>query len=180
MLIITIPKVDYFDEVSQEFIAIEETTIQLEHSLFSISLWESKWEKAFLGPKDKTDEETIGYIKSMTLTENIPDEVYLRMSDENRKEINEYISAKMTATWFNEKPGGAKNTEVITSELIYSWMVTLRIPFECQHWHLARLLTLIRVINIKNTPPKKMSRGDLAARNRELNAMRQKQLGTSG
>jgi len=180
MLTIIVPGVEMFDEKSQEFITVDDVTLDLEHSLVSLSKWESKYEKPFLGKVEKTTEEVIGYIKAMTLTPNVPDEVYLKLSEQNINAINEYIDAKMSATWFNEAPGAPPSREVITSELIYYWMVTFQIPFECEHWHLNRLFTLIRVCNVKSAKPKKMSRAEIAARNRELNAQRRAQLGSKG
>lgn len=182
MLSITINAVELFDEASQEFIATDEVTLNLEHSLVSLSKWESFWEKPFLSDKEKTDEETIDYIKCMTLNEAVSPDVYLRLSNNNIQEISKYIDAKMSATWFNESNmrSGAPNREVITSEIIYYWMISLNVPFECQYWHLNRLLTLIKVCNHKNAPAKKMGRQELNARNRALNEARKAQLNTNG
>lgn len=116
----------------------------------------------------------------MILTPNVSEEVLSKLTQENIVDINKYIEAKMTATWFSDAPGAPKTQAVITAELIYYWMVVFQIPFECEHWHLNRLFTLIRVCNIKQEKPKKMSRSELAARNRALNAQRKAQLGTSG
>lgn len=180
MLQITIPSTELWDEKKQEFFNTKEYVLQLEHSLVSISKWESKWNKVFLSKEDKTYEETIDYIKCMTITQNIPDEAYRYITKSNVDEIDKYITAPMTATWFtNDKTTGG-NREKITSELIYYWMIALNIPFECQKWHLNRLLTLIRVCNVKNTPPKKMSKRSLMQRNAALNAARRKQYNTTG
>jgi hypothetical protein len=116
----------------------------------------------------------------MTVTPNISEDIFQKLSEENTELVTKYIEAKMTATWFNEAPGAPKSRDVITAELIYYWMIIFNIPFECEHWHLNRLFTLIRVCNIKQAKPKKMTRSEIAARNRELNAQRKAQLGTKG
>ena len=180
MLEITIPETEQWDELTQEFVYPKAQTLQLEHSLVSLSKWESKWCKPFLSKEDKTFEETIDYIRCMTLNRHVPDEVYGCLTRNNIKQINEYISAPMTATWFSKDTTGRGSREQITSELIYYWMIALNIPFECQKWHLNRLLTLIRVCNLKNQPSKKMSRREIMSRNAALNAARRKQLGTNG
>lgn len=179
MLEITIPSLELWNEEKQEFVSIKGTTLKLEHSLVSLSKWESKWCKPFLSREDKTREETLDYIKCMTLTQNVDPDIYQYISNENVNKIIEYINAPMTATTLREeKKGGSK--EIVTAELIYYWMIALTIPFECQKWHLNRLLTLIRVCNVKNTPPKKMSKREIMSRNAALNASRRKQLNSKG
>jgi hypothetical protein len=180
MLQITIPARELWDETKNEFIYTKACTLQLEHSLISLSKWESKWCKAFYSKQEKSYEETIDYIKCMTLTPNVKDDVYLALTRENIKQITDYIEAPMTATYFSQDKHGGNNREQITAELIYYWMIALTIPFECQKWHLNRLLTLIRVCNIKNQPPKKMSRREILSRNSALNAARRKQMNTKG
>lgn len=180
MLQITIPAMEMFDETTNEFVRMKEQTLQLEHSLVSLSKWESKWCKAFLSKHAKTYEETIDYIKCMTIAQNVPNEVYSRLTRENIEEINRYIEAPMSATHFFDDNKGKVNGETITSELIYYWMIALNIPFECQKWHLNRLLALVRVCNIKNQPPKKMSKSAILSRNRALNEARRKQFNTTG
>ena len=182
MLQITIPLgLEEYDESSQEFICPETATLNLEHNLISISKWESKWCKSFLSKNEKTLEETIDYIRCMTLdSEHVDPAIYGYLTNDHIIQINKYIEAPMTATHFSDTQKGKGSREVITSELIYYWMIALTIPLECQYWHLNRLLTLIRVCEIKNSPPKKMSKGEIARRNAELNAARRKQLNTKG
>ena len=180
MLRITIPAVEQWNEEKQEFISTKEQTLSLEHSLVSLSKWESKWCKAFLTKQEKTFEETLDYIKFMTLTQNVDPEVYKYLTNGNIDEINRYIEAPMTATYFSEDKNGKTSREQITAEIIYYWMISLNIPFECQKWHLNRLLTLIKVCNIKNTPPKKRNKKEIMRRNAALNAARRKRLNTKG
>lgn len=180
MLQITIPAVEQWDENKQEFVFTKEQTLQLEHSLVSLSKWESKWCKAFLTKQDKTIEETLDYIRCMTLTQNVNPEIYQYLTNGNIDEVNRYIEAPMTATYFSEDNASKTSREQITAELIYYWMISLNIPFECQKWHLNRLLTLIKVCNIKNQPPKKRSKNEIMSRNAALNAARRKQSNTKG
>lgn len=180
MLVITIPASELWDERGEQFVPIKETRLQLEHSLVSISKWEAKWHKPFLSDKDKSSEEILDYIRCMTLTKNVDSTVYFIIDQNTVKQITDYINDSMTATWFSEKPGGKSKKTVATSELIYYWMISFGIPFECQKWHLNRLLTLIRVCSEKNAPKKKMSAKEINARNKALNAQRRKSLGTKG
>ena len=169
-----------WDEIKQEFVEPKVVTLKLEHSLVSVSKWESKWNKPFLSSNSKTDEEIFDYIKCMTTTQNVDDDVYNHLTQDNIKSINKYIEAPMTATTFSEDKSSKGNREVVTSELIYYWMISLGIPVDFQKWHLNRLMTLIRVCNIKNAPPKKMSKRDVMSRNKALNDARRKQLNTRG
>lgn len=180
MLQITIPAVEQWDERKQEFVITKEQTLQLEHSLVSLSKWESKWCKPFLTKQEKTFEETLDYIKCMTITQNVNPEVYNYLTNKNIEEIYNYINAPMTATYFSDDKIAKTSREQNTAELIYYRMIALNIPFECQKWHLNRLLTLIKVCNIKNQPPKKRSRKEIMSRNAALNAARRKQLNTKG
>ena len=179
MLQITIPAVELFDDRALEFISLKEQTLQLEHSLVSLSKWESKWHKPFIS-SEKTDEEMTDYIRCMTITQNVDPKIYNYIDPDNIVRVRKYIENPMTATTVTEDKSSKGGREVVTSELIYYWMIALNIPFECQKWHLNRLMTLIRVCNVKNTPPKKRSKRDLASRYAELNAARRKKLNTKG
>lgn len=180
MLQITIPAREMWDERNNEFVYTNEQTLQLEHSLISLSKWESKWNKPFLSKESKTYEETLDYVKCMTLTQKVSPEVYANLTSENMQEIQNYIAAPMTATTFSEEKGTRGGREIVTSELIYYWMIALGIPLECEKWHLNRLLTLVRVCNIKNSPPKKMGKNAIMSRNASLNAARRKRLNSKG
>ena len=180
MLEITIPATEIYDEVNNEFVTTKEQTLKLEHSLVSISKWESKWCKPFISNDKKTVEETIDYIKCMTINKNVDPNVYRCLTAEQINKINKYKYDPMTATWFTDKENKKTNREQITSELIYYWMVELQIPSAHDKQHLNRLLTLIRVCNIKNQPPKKMSKRDTLSRNAALNAARRKQMNSRG
>lgn len=179
MLKISIPSFEMFNNDTSEFIAVKGQTLQLEHSLVSLSKWESKWCKPFLSNDEKTFEETIDYIRCMTLTQNVNFDILHGITVDNDNQIKEYINAPMTATTFSNLKK-TLNKEIVTAEILYYWMIMFNIPFECQKWHLNRLITLINVCNIKNQPAKKMSRRELMNRNKELNASRKKQLNTKG
>jgi hypothetical protein len=179
VLTILLPGQELYDEKQEQFITLESIELKLEHSLVSLSKWESIHEKPFLGRDEKTDEEVMDYIRCMILTPDVSPNITDRFTPGEISRIHSYIEAKMTATWFSEKHT-PPSREVITSELIYYWMIAFQIPMECENWHLNRLLTLVRVCNIKNQPPKKMSKHELARRNRELNAQRRAQFNTRG
>lgn len=182
MLRLTIPAQEFWDEEKEMFIYTKEQTLCLEHSLVSLSKWESKWNKPFITKGMKTTEETIDYIKCMTITQNVDPEVYERITNEHIQKVNEYVDAPMTATWFSDdnEPKGKGSSEQVTSELIYYWMIAFGIPAEYQKWHLNRLLTLIKVCNVKNKPHKKKSVKEIISRNRMLNEARKKKLNTRG
>lgn len=181
MLKITIPGIEYWDEQKEEFISSKDVTLSLEHSLVSLSKWESKWHKSFLDTKELTSEETTDYIKCMTLTQNVDPEVYNRITQGNVNAIMDYINDSMTATTFPPDRSTKKSgREIVTAELIYYWMIALNIPVEFQKWHLNKLITLIRVCNVKNQPDKKMSKREIMSRNAALNAARRKQLNSKG
>ena len=181
MLTIVVQGVEGWDEQKEEFVpASPPITLQLEHSLLSLSKWESKWEKPFLSKKTKTVEETIDYIRCMTLNPSVAADVYQRLTPQNLRDVNAYIDAKRSATTIHEEQKGRRGSETVTSELIYYWMVALQIPFECQKWHLNRLLTLIRVCNIKNQPPRKMGRRNTLKQNAALNVARRQRAHSKG
>lgn len=180
MLRITIPSTEVYDEKTNRFSYTKETTLTLEHSLVSLSKWESRWKKPFLTKDDKTVVEIIDYIKCMTLTQNVNPTIYNFLTQENIDRVITYIGDTMTATWFTEMESTKQSSEQVTSELIYYWMVALNIPFECQKWHLNRLFTLIRICNIKNQPPKKMSQTEIMNRYARQNAARRKKLHSKG
>lgn len=180
MLHVNIPATELWNEQKQEFISTKECNLCLEHSLVSLSKWESKWKKPFLTKEKKTFEETIDYIKCMTITRNVDPMVYYCLPQNVIEMVNNYITDPMTATTITENNSDKGNNEIITSELIYYWMIALNIPVDFEKWHLNRLITLIKVCNIKNSPPKKMSKRQLMSRNAALNAARRKKLGSKG
>ena len=183
MLEITIPEVELYDPISETFEYSAETVLILEHSLLSISKWEAKWNKSLLETVEKrelTFEKFIDYVKCMTVGK-IPDEkVYRSITDKNVKEIVEYMNASMTATTIAKNNKRALKRRSITSELIYYWMIANGIPFECQKWHINRLLTLIQVCSAENSPKKKMRKQDVLKSYAEQNAKRKAALNTRG
>lgn len=179
MLTITISGKELWDEKTESFILVSEQTLVMEHSLVSLSKWESKYKKPFLTKEAKTDEEMIDYFRFMTITNNVDPNIYYNLTNFQKKQIADYIGDKQTATTINHKNKSGARREIVTSELIYYWMVSLQIPFECQKWHLSRLLTLIDVCNVKNQPPKKQSTKDQLASNYRLNAARRAAKGHS-
>ena len=181
MLQIKVPLTqEEWDEVNEVFIEPKFQILQLEHSLVSISKWESKWCKPFLGKEEKTDEEVMDYIKCMTITQNVRPEVYDLLTNDNVKQINEYIDSPMTATTFSNRESRKFSRGIITSEVIYEWMIALGIPFECQKWHINRLITLIKVRSIKSQPAKKRKSHETSDYYAALNAARRKKYNTKG
>lgn len=179
MLRIIIEGDEYLNE-KDEFFTVGDVIIDLEHSLVSLSKWEAKYQKPFLSNEEKTAEEIFGYVKAMVVTPDVDLDVLNRCSQDTINQIRDYIDSTQSATTFGSMPDRHGPSEIVTSELIYYWMVGFSIPFECESWHLNRLFSLIRICNIKNSKPKKMSRNELAQRNAKLNAERRAQLGTSG
>ena len=180
MLKIIVSGEEFFDEATSTFVTFDDFELELEHSLISVSKWESKFKKPFLAANEKTPHEILAYVETMILTPIYPEDLFVRLSQRNIDQINEYIESKESATTFGTMPEHKGRGETVTSELIYYWMVAFNIPFECERWHLNRLFALIRICNIKNSKPKKMSRSEIAMRNRELNAQRKAQYNTTG
>ena len=182
MLVLTIPERELFDESIQEFINIPETTIRLEHSLVSVSKWESKWKTPFLLPRENGFKrgEIIDYVRCMTISQNVNPVVYSALTNDELEKVNAYINDEKTATTFHEIDGGRQNRQVVTSELIYYWMCVHQIPWEAQKWHLSRLLTLIRICNNKAQGSKKMPKSAIMDQNRKLNAARRAKYRTKG
>ena len=174
MLRVVIPAQEFYDETKNEFIQLKEHTLVMEHSLVSLSKWEAKTHKPFLSNETKTPEEIAEYIRCMTITQNVDPMVYDHIPANVMQQIDAYIADPMTATWFSNKRQSPGRKEIVTAEVIYYWMVSLEIPFECQKWHLNRLFTLIRVCNEKNAKPKRMSKREDAMQRASLNAARRK------
>ena len=180
MLILKIPEQEYFDQEKSEFVTCKACTLKLEHSLVSISKWESKWKKPFLTTEEKTVAEFIDYIRCMTINQDVPEEVYSLMGHDNVRKIQEYIMDPATATTVTDRrKGKGGRPEIPTSELIYYWMVSNAIPFECEKWRVNRLITLIKVCNAKGNP-QQMSKAEIYAMNSALNKSRRAANGTSG
>lgn len=180
MLTIIIEGTELYDEDTESFETVGDVVLELEHSLATVSKWESKYKKPFLGKNEKTAEELLGYVECMIQTALPSEDTLINMTKKNYMDINSYIESSESATTFGTMPAQKGSNEVITSELIYYWLVAFNIPFECEHWHLNRLFSLIRICNIKNSDPKKMSRSEIVNRNRDLNRERKAKLGTTG
>lgn len=184
MLELYIQPMELYNEELGEFVSTRAQTLQLEHSLISLSKWEAKWKKPFMSQDMTTitNEEVLDYIRCMTISSNVDPMVYYSIGSDKKmiEQIKNYIQDPHTATTIKQKPGRGRSREIITAELIYYWMVELGIPFECQKWHLGRLLTLIEVCSIKQTPEKKMSKAETFSQNKSLNALRRAKMGSRG
>ncbi len=180
MLKLIIGEEEFFNNETQEFSVVEGFELELEHSLVSLSKWESREKKPFLAKESKTPEEIRSYIECMIVSPIYPADVIVRLSEANIREVEAYIQSPQSATTFGKMPEVKGRGETITSELIYYWMVAFNIPFEVEIWHLNRLFALIRICNLKNTKPKKLTRSELAARNHRINEERKAKYGTSG
>lgn len=177
MLTVTVPGFEMYDTVTNEFVTIKPQVLNLEHSLYSISKWEAKWKKSFFSKDKKSPEETLDYIRCMTINKNVDPNIYRNIPYGVSQQIRQYIEDPMTATTFSNIDDESKKkllNKTITSEEIYWQMTALNIPFECDKWHFNRLQTLIRVCSIKNNPNSKMSKQQTARSNHALNAARRK------
>lgn len=179
MLELVIKTSEFFDEVNNIFIYPKDTVLTLEHSLVSLAKWESKWKKPFLGKEQKTFQETVDYIVCMTISRNIDKNIYNCITDTHINLVNNYVNDPMTATTFSNKNKSSRR-EIVTAEIIYYQMITLNIPLTCEKWHLSRLLTLIEVCNVKNSPSKKMNRNEILANQKAINDARRKQSNSKG
>lgn len=179
MLKLIIPETELFDDRTGEFINIDRTALTLEHSLISISKWESNWEIPFINTRHKTKAQTIDYIKCMTITPNVNPNVYRCITNEHIRVVNEYIDKPMTATTFSDKNKGSRNKK-ITNEEIYYQMIELGIPVEFEKWHLNRLLTLIHVCTSYRTPGNKRSTSDIIRDHKAINAANRKRFNSKG
>lgn len=181
MLVLDIPERELFDESTDRFIKIKAQTLKLEHSLISISKWESRWLKPFLTKERKTKEELLDYIKCMITSPVQDTNIVQYLSADELNKIIEYIDSPMTATtvtFFGDKRQKTKE-ETVTSELIYYWMISAEIPFECEKWHINRLFALLKICSAKNAPKKKMTK-DMAQSQAALNAKRRANLKSRG
>ena len=182
MLTMTVPEMEFFDERTGSFISVKSQTLQLEHSLISLSRWESKWKKPFLSLVNPSLDELQDYVRCMCLNQSVDPMVFRTLGAKELQEIQAYISDPHTATTITDRRVGRSSyrNEIITSELIYYWMIDFEIPFSCEKWHLQRLLTLIRICGIKSTPEKRMSKNSIFAQNKALNARRRAMLHSKG
>lgn len=180
---ITIPPLEIgYDPKTSQFIYShsKEVTLTLEHSLVSLSKWEAKWKTPFMSKSEMTREETIDYIRCMTITQHVDPNVYNGIDDSIIRKVNEYIKDPMTATWFAKEENKKHQSVIITAERIYYWMIALQIPPEYRKWHLNQLITLIRVCELESRPKKKMPRSETLAQYRAINAKRRNALKTKG
>lgn len=179
MFTLTVPGGEFWDEEKDRFVTVEDTVLELEHSLATLSKWEQKFRKPFIGT-EKNQEELFSYIEIMIQTPDFPPDITSRITQQNINEIHEYLENPMSATWFNEVESETKSGESVTAEIVYYWMTAFQIPFECQYWPLNQLLTLIKVANLKNSKPKPMDKATAMARQRELNEQRRREYGSTG
>lgn len=179
-LVIVVPGQELFDNEKQKFITTEDVTLRMEHSLVAIHNWESKWHKPFLTPNGRTGEEVFDYFRMMCLDDDVDPTVFDRITEENLREIQAYMENTMTATTFSNLPDRPGRQEIVTAEIVYYWMVSLQIPLDRETWHFGRLIALIKTVNGKNAPKKKMNTKDALAQQRELNAQRRAAMQSNG
>ena len=179
MLQITIPETEIFNEITSEFIYVKQTNLRLEHSLLSISKWEENWGKSYIDTDKKTREETLDYIRCMTITPNVDPNVYRCITNPIMQQINQYIDRPMTATRL-PKPKPSAKKKIITSEEIYYQMFELGIPLEFEKRHLNRLLMQIRVCQAYREPAKKRSTSEIISSHRAINEANKKRFKTKG
>ena len=167
MLQLKISSSRWFDEAREEFVIYPATSLKLEHSLISVQRWEAKWHKSFLNAKELTQEEVMDYVRCMSLDQNVDPSVFARLTSADVEKIKAYIADPMSATTFSSYQKNTPSRQIITAEIIYYWMTSFNIPFECAKWHLNQLLTLIRVCGIKGNPG-----GKIKGNSRELGKQR--------
>lgn len=178
MLEIVVKGGEMFNERTFEFYQTKDFTIKLEHSLVSIAKWEAKYHKPFFSKEKMEPSEYMDYIKCMTITQNVPEEVYQRLSNKNIKDILNYQQDSMTAMKQTSKSKGGY--AVITAETIYYWMISLNIPHEYEKWHINRLLALVEYVSLKNAPPEKMSQREMMEMYRTENEKRRAKYKSKG
>lgn len=179
MLEFELKETEFWDPVLEEFVVVEPQTLELEHSLYSISKWEEKTKKPFLTADEKTLDDLILYVQCMALPKKIDSTVARLVLTKHSQEFQQYLEDPMTATTFHED-NSRHNREIVTAELVYYWMTAAQIPFETQYWHINKLMTLIRIAGIKSQPPKKMGKHGTMKSNAAINAARRAKLGSAG
>ena len=170
---------ELFDSERRMFIQVKPQKLVLEHSLISISKWEAKHHKMYLETKDKTGLELLDYIKCMTINGDVPDVVYYALSEQNFNDILTYMEDPMTASSVYNPPR-KNHQERVSSELIYYWMIQYGIPFECEKWHINRLLMLINICSRKSSTLSKADKQAMDQRRAAINAERKAKLHTKG
>lgn len=181
MLSLVVPAMELYDSEREEFVYTKPVSFEIEHCLLAMSRWESKWKKPFLSPDEKTSDEVIDYIRCMTMSDNVPDDVYNRLPYDVIEQINDYVDAPHSATTIrNQEGSGRVRNEIVTTEVIYYWMTAFGIPFECETWNLDRLLKLIEICLIKSQPAKKMPKAQVRQMYDSLNKARRSKLHSKG
>lgn len=153
--------------------------LQFEHSLRSLSKWESKNKIAFLAGREKTPAQMVDYYRCMLLSPEDPDLVYL-LDPSQMEELTNYINENQTASSVPNEGPTQYNPETTTSELVYFWMTALKINWEAQDWHFSRLMMLVQITSYKQQPPKKRNPREVLSDMRRENERRKKLFNTSG